>query len=156
MKERFVRIISPITLAVVLILDAATIGYAIFAVKKIINYPSASVIIFAACDLVALIIAVLVTKQILSNGIKLYDDEVEFTGLDEGNIFAYDDIISVETEKDTKASFVKNFNDRQSKIILNLKGDKTVTIDIGLTGKATLEKAAEEIRNHLSNKNQQE
>lgn len=150
MKEKFVRIISPITLAVVLILDAATIGYAIFAIKKIISYPSANVIIFAACDVVALIIAVLVTRQILSNGIKLYDDEVEFTGLDEGNIFAYDNIISVETEKDTKASFVKNFNDRQSKIILNLKDDKTVTIDIGLTSKATLEKVADEIRSKIS------
>lgn len=150
MKEKFVRIISPITLAVVLVLDAATIGYAIFAIKKIIAYPSANAIIFAACDFVALIIAVLVTKQILSNGIKLYDDEVEFTGLDDGNIFAYDDIISVETEKDTKASFVKNFNDRQSKIILNLKDDKTVTIDIGLTSKATLDKVADEIKSKLS------
>lgn len=150
MKEKFVRIISPITLAVVLILDVATIGYAVFAIKKIINYPSVNAIIFAACDFVAIIVAVLVTRQILSNGIKLYDDEVEFTGLDDGNIFAYEDIISVETEKDTKASFVKNFNDRQSKIILNLKDDKTVTIDIGLTSKAALEKIADEIRNKLS------
>lgn len=150
MKEKFIRIISPITLAVVLALDAATIGYAIFAIKKILLFPNANAIIFAACDFVALVIAVLVTKQTLSNGIKLFDDEVEFVGIDDGNIFAYEDIISVETEKDTKASFVKNFNDRQSKIILNLKDDKIVTIEIGLTSKATLEKAAAEIRNRLS------
>ena len=150
MKEKFVRIISPLTLAIVIVLDAATIGYAIFAIKKIIDYPSANAIIFSACDFAALIIAVIVTTQTLPNGIKLYDDEVEFTGLDDDNIFAYNDIVSVETEKDTKASLVKNFNDRQSRIILNFKDDKTVTIDIGLTSRRTLEKVANEIRSKLS------
>lgn len=150
MKEKFVRIISPLTLAIVIVLDAATIGYAIFAIKKIIDYPSANAIIFAACDFAALIIAVIVTRQTLTNGVKLYDDEVEFTGLDDDNIFAYNDIVSVETEKDTKASLVKNFNDRQSRIILNFKDDKTVTIDIGLTSRRTLEKVANEIRSKLS------
>ena len=150
MKERFFRILSPITLAVVAVLDAAVIEYAIFALKKVIELHRANMIIFLACDLVALIVAVLVTKEVISNGIKFYDDEMEFTGLDSDNIFAYDDIISVETHKDTAPSFVKNFIDRHSQIILNLKDDKTVTVDIGLTTKGTLEKAAEEIRSRIN------
>lgn len=150
MKEKFIRILSPITIAVIAVLDAATIGYGIFAIKRIIELPSANVIIFAALDFVALIIAALVTKEVFSNGVKLYDDEIEFTGLDKNNIFAYSDIVSIETEKDTKASLVKNFIDRQSKIILTLKDDKVFTIDIGLTTKGTLEKIADEIREKIA------
>lgn len=150
MKEKFLRILSPITLIVVAVLDLACIGYGIFAITKLIDYPSANAIIFFACDIVALIIAALVTKETLSNGIKFYDDELEFTIIDSNNIFAYEDIVSVETKKDTKASFTKNFIDRQSQIILTLKDDKIITIDIGLTTKGTLEKAAEEIRSRIN------
>ncbi len=150
MKEKFLRILSPITLVVVAVLDLACIGYGIFAITKLIDYPSANAIIFFACDIVALVIAALVTKETLSNGIKFYDDELEFTAIDNNNIFAYEDIASVETQKDTKASFTKNFIDRQSQLILTLKDDKIITIDIGLTTKGTLEKAAEEIRSRIN------
>lgn len=150
MKEKFLRILSPITLAIVAILDIAVIVYGIFAIKRIIEFPRASVIFFGACDFIALIIAVLVTKEVLSYGVKFYDDELEFVGLDNGNIFAYDDIAKVETEKDTKASFVKNFVDRQSKILLTLKNDEVVTIEIGLTTKHTLEKIADEINSRIT------
>ncbi len=149
MKDKFFRIFSPITIAVVAILDVAVVAYAIFAIIRLTEHRGASLIIFFACDVVALIIAVLVTKEVLSNGIRFYDDELEFTGLDENNIFAYEDIVSVETQKDTKASFVKNFVDRQSKIILNLKDDKVVTIDIGITTKGALEKAKKEIESRI-------
>ena len=115
MKDKFLRILSPITLAVVAILDAAVIGYGIYAIKRLIAVQNTTIIIFALCDLAALIIAVLVTKEVLSNGVKFYSDEMEFTGLDKDSIFAYADIEKVETEKDTKPSFVKNFIDRQSK-----------------------------------------
>ena len=37
MKEKFMRILSPVTIAVVAILDVAVIGYGIFAIKKIIQ-----------------------------------------------------------------------------------------------------------------------
>lgn len=150
MKEKFIRILSPLLIAVVAVLDAATIGYGIFAIKKIIDMPRTNVIIFAACDLVALIVAILVTKETFSNGVKFYDDEVEFTGLDKNNIFAYEDIIDIKTEKDTKASFVKNFMDRQSRIILTLKDDRVITIDIGLTTKGTLEKISSELKSRTN------
>lgn len=146
MKDKFLRILSPITLAVVAVLDAAVIGYGIYAIKRLIAVQNATVIIFTICDFAAIIIAALVTKEVLSNGVKFYNDEMEFTGLDNDSIFAYSDIERVETEKDTKPSFVKNFVDRQSKVILTLKDERVVTIDIGLTTKNTLNKIEDEIK----------
>lgn len=150
MKDKFLRILSPITLVVVAILDAAVIGYGIYAIKRLIAVQNATIIIFAVCDLAALIIAALVTKEVLSNGVKFHNDEMEFTGLDNDSIFAYADIEKVETEKDTKPSFVKNFVDRQSKVILTLKDERVVTIDIGLTTKNGLKKIEDEINNRIS------
>lgn len=150
MKNKFLRILSPITLVVVAILDAAVIGYGIYAIKRLIAVQNATIIIFAVCDLAALIIAALVTKEVLSNGVKFYGDEMEFTGLDNDSIFAYADIEKVETEKDTKPSFVKNFVDRQSKVILTLKDERVVTIDVGLTTKNGLKKIEDEINNRIS------
>ncbi len=150
MKDKFLRILSPITLTVVAILDAAVIGYGIYAIKRLIAVQNATIILFAICDLAALIIAALVTKEVLSNGVKFYSDEMEFTGLDNDSIFAYADIEKVETEKDTKPSFVKNFIDRQSKVILTLKDERVVTIDVGLTTKNGLKKIEEEINNRIN------
>lgn len=149
MKEKFLRILSPITLTVIAFLDLACICYAVFAIKKLMAFPSANAILFFACDIIAIIVAALVTKESFSNGIKFYDDELEFTMLDNNNIYAYSDIVSVETKKDTKASFTKNFIDRQSKLILTLKNEMVITIDIGLTTKGTLEKCREEIESRL-------
>lgn len=149
MKDKFLRILSPITLAVVAILDAAVIGYGIYAIKRLIAVQNTTVIIFAVCDLAALIIAALVTKEVLSNGVKFYGDEMEFTGLDNDSIFAYADIEKVETEKDTKPSFVKNFIDRQSKVILTLKDERVVTIDVGLTTKNGLAAIENEINERI-------
>lgn len=151
MKDKFLRILSPITLVVVAILDAAVIGYGIYAIKRLIAVQNATIIIFAVCDLAALIIAALVTKEVLSNGVKFHNDEMEFTGLDNDSIFAYADIEKVETEKDTKPSFVKNFVDRQSKVILTLKDERVVTIDVGLTTKNGLAAIEKEINERISN-----
>ena len=127
----------------------AVIGYGIFAIKKIIQAPRGPVIFFALCELVALVIAVLVTKETFSNGVKFYDDEMEFVGLDSENIFNYDDVLEVRTEKDTATSFTKNFIDRQSKIILTLKDDKIITIDIGITTKNALAEIEKEIKSRV-------
>ena len=143
--KKFIRILSPIQLIVVGILDIAVIGYAVFAIKKLIQNQRSTTIFFAACVVAALIVAVLVTKEVVSHGVIFHDDEMEFTGLDTDNIFSYDDIVKVETQKDEKPSFVKNFMDRQSRIILTLKNDKVITIDIGLTTKGTLKNISDEI-----------
>lgn len=150
MKEKFIRVISPITCSVVAILDAAVIGYGIFAVNKIIEQRSMRAIFFAAVEAFAIIVAILVTKEIFSNGVIFREDEIEFTGIDENNLFDYNDIIGVETQKDDKASLVKNFNDRQSRIILTLRDDKIVTISIGLTSKKALKDIENEIKARIN------
>lgn len=145
MKDKFIRVISPITLLVVIVLDIAVIGFAVFTVKKIIEFTTVFVIIFAVFEIFALIVAALVTKEILTQGVIFRENELEFTALDENNIFTYSDIISVKTEKFDKASLVKNFNDRHSNIEFTLTGDSIITVDIGLTSKKTLKKLYDEI-----------
>lgn len=139
MKDKFIRILSPITLCVVAILDIAVIAYAFFAVKQLMRNQSATTIIFALIEIFAIVIAVLVTREVFKNGVIFHDDEAEFLGLDSDNIFDYENITKVETFKDTAPSFVKNFVDRQAKIIITLKDEQVITIDIGLCTKHTLE-----------------
>lgn len=145
MKDKFIRVLSPITAAVILLLDVSVVAYGIFAVKKVIELRSAAAIFFAAVEVAAIIIAVLVTRETLRNGVVFREDEFEFTGLDDNNIFDYNDIENVESYKDTTPSLVKNFIDRHSVLTLTLKEDKVVTIDIGLSRKYTLDLIHKEI-----------
>lgn len=144
-SSKFVRIISPIILVIVGALDIGVLVYAEYAIKRIIKFPSTAVILFAALDVVAIIIAVLVTKEVLSNGVWFYDDEFEFTCLDENNIFSYEDIEKIEVKKDESISLKKNFDDRKSEITLTLKNEKVITIDLGYTSKKSLMAVAQEI-----------
>lgn len=145
MKDKFIRVLSPITAAVILLLDVSVVAYGIFAVKKVIELRSAAAIFFAAVEVAAIIIAVLVTRETLRNGVVFREDEFEFTGLDDNNIFDYNDIENVESYKDTTPSLVKNFIDRHSVLTFTLKEDKVVTIDIGLSRKYTLDLIHKEI-----------
>lgn len=149
MKDKFFRIISPVTLTVVTVLDAAIVVFAAFSVKKLLSFANFYAILFGICELFALVMAVLVTKDVLTQGIKFSDTQLEFTHIDVDNIFSYDEILSVETQKDVKASLVKNFRDRQSKVILNLTDDRTVTVDIGITTNKTLKAVSDEIISRL-------
>lgn len=145
MKDKFIRVLSPITAAVILLLDIAVVAYGVFAVKKVIELRSAAAIFFAAVEVAAIIIAILVTRESLKNGVVFREDEFEFTGLDDNNIFDYSNIENVESFKDTTPSLVKNFIDRHSVLTLTLKEDKVVTIDIGLSPKYTLDLIHKEI-----------
>ena len=86
MKNKLYRIISPVTLLVVLALDAATVAYAVFAVKKLIQNVSVYSVLFAIIDLFAIVVAVLVSKYVVSQGIVFGDETFEFTALDENNV----------------------------------------------------------------------
>ena len=66
------------------------------------------------------------------------------------NVFNYDDVENIKIHKDTKASLKKNFNDRQSQIIITLKNGGVVTVDIGLTSMKKLKKIENEINSHLN------
>lgn len=149
MKEKFIRVLSPFTLAFVIVLDAAVIVFAYYAVKKLSEQLSAINIIFSIIEFAAIIVAVLVTKEVLTNGVKFSDDKVEFTGVDDNNIFDYADIVKIESSKDNKASLKKNFIDRYSSIIIFLKDESVVTIELGLTTAGTLRKIADELNERI-------
>ncbi len=152
MKNKFYRIISPLTFIIVLLLDIAVVAYAVFAVKKLIQNVSVYSVIFAIIDLFAIVVAVLVTKYIVSQGIVFGEESFEFTALDENNVFKYSDIENIKISKDTKASFKKNFIDRQSNIIIEQKDGKVTTVGIGVTSMKKLKKIEEEILSHIKSK----
>lgn len=152
MKNKFYRVISPLTFIIVLILDIAVVAYAVFAVKKLIQNVSVYSVIFAIIDLFAIVVAVLVTKYIVSQGIVFGDESFEFTALDENNVFKYSDIENIKISKDTKASFKKNFIDRQSQIIVEQKDGKVTTVGIGVTSMKKLKKIEKEILSHIDSK----
>lgn len=152
MNDKFIRLLSPISLAVYGILDLAVLGFGVFAIKKATVMLNTWVIIFIAIEIFAIIIAIIGTKELLSNGVKFSDDEAEFTGVDDNNIVAYDDIITIEAYRDTSASFTKNFDMRHSLLIFTLKdesGEKTNTIDIGLINNGALNKVLNEFKKHI-------
>lgn len=152
MNDKFIRLLSPISLAVYGILDLAVLGFGVFAIKKVTVMLNTWVIIFIAIEIFAIIIAIIGTKELLSNGVKFSDDEAEFTGVDDNNIVAYDDIITIEAYRDTAASFTKNFDMRHSLLIFTLKdesGEKTNTIDIGLVNNGALNKVLDEFKKHV-------
>lgn len=153
MKDKFIRVLSPFTLAFVIVLDAAVIGYGYYAIEKLSHQVSAVNVIFSVIEIIALIVAVLVTKEILLNGVKFKDDDVEFTGIDDNNIFKYDDIVKIESSKDNKASLKKNFVDRYSNIIIYLKDESVVTIELGLTTNGTLKKIVNELNSRIGKRN---
>ena len=149
MKKKFIRVLSPITLAVITALDIAVFGFGIFALKKLFEELSAAVIFFTAIEIFAIVIGILITKEVLKNGISFYEDEMEFTGIDENNLFSYEEIEKIETYHDTKASLTKNFGDRHALIIITKKDETITTIDIGLTTKGTLKKIKKELSKHI-------
>lgn len=149
MKKKFIRVLSPITLAVITALDIAVFGFGIFALKKLFEELSAAVIFFTAIEIFAIVIGILITKEVLKNGISFYEDEMKFTGIDENNLFSYEEIEEIETYHDTKASLTKNFVDRHALIIITKKDETITTIDIGLTTKGTLKKIKKELSKHI-------
>lgn len=146
MKDKKIKIISPAVAIIIAILDAAVLGYGVFAVKKLIEQLSSMSIIFAVIEVFALIIAILVSKEVLSNGVIFRDDEAEFTGVDDNNVITYDDVHEIEAYKDTAASLTKNFDMRHALIMFTMKDKKVNTIDLGLMPNSTINKILDEFK----------
>lgn len=149
MKQKFIRILSPITCAVVATLDIAVVGFGIFAIKKMVTDYSAAVIFFNIVEIFAIIVGALVTKEILKNGVIFYEDKFEFNGIDDKNIFTYESVSEIEIYHDTSASLTKNFVDRHALIIITANDKTVTTVDIGLTAKKTLKEIKKELKNHI-------
>lgn len=150
MKKDFFRIISPFSIFIATVLDIGSIWLSVFVIKDLTSGNADTMsIIFAVMVVFAVILAVLFTKEIFSNGIIFYDDRCEFNAIDNDNVIYYKDIKSIEDYKDTKASLRKGFNERNSLIIFNLNNNTMHTINIGFTTSRTLKKAIEKINEHI-------
>lgn len=145
MKDKFIRILSPLTLAVVIILDLAVLGYGVFAVYRLIQMHSTATVIFALIEIGAIVIAVLTTKETVKNGLQLREEDFEFTGMDKDNVYTYNQIKAITGYKDEAPSLVKNFIDRHAVLTLTLQDDTTVMLDLGLCKKRTLEEIQREL-----------
>ncbi len=149
MKNKFIRCVSPISLAVIALFDAASltlIAIAVYSLTKAVNFYSVAFAVIMAVDLFA---ALLATKNLMKSGVLFSDTAVEFTGIDENNIFEYSQIISVETFKDSSASFKKNAVKRYSSIILFLNDNSVATIELGLTTRKKLKEIENELKSRI-------
>lgn len=143
--EKFIRILSAPTLAIILLADLAVLFFAGFAIDRLIHAPSILVIIIAVVEVFAIVVSVLVTKQIFSEGLALYSDRFEFSGIDDGGSIVYDEVTDITCEKDTKASLVKNFSDRHTFLTFETKTHDLRTVDIGLVSVRTAESITREL-----------
>ena len=139
MKNKFIRIISPITFCVVLLLDIGVVAFGI----EVANFYTVS---FVIIEIISLVICFFVSREVISNGVKFGENEFEFTAIDENGTFKYDEIKSVKGEKDNSVSFKKNFIDRFSHIYIETTDGNTTTIDLGLTTSKKLNKVVNEIK----------
>ena len=149
MKNKLIRTISPITLAIVSAFDAATVGYVIFAIQKFKTGYDGWTIVFGIIMVFALLLGVFLTLDVIKTGVVFREDELEFNSVDENNVFKYTDIENVETSRDEKASLRKNFVDRYSMVIIHLKDGSVVTVELGLTTGKKLTKIRTEIENRI-------
>ncbi len=149
MKNKFIRIISPISVVMALILDAAVIYFACYAYTKLSMGISAINIVFAIIVVCSVILALLYSREVLRHGIRFSEKEFEITFLDENNVFRYEDIERVEFFRDTKASLKKNFVDRYTRITVYLKDETAATVELGLTTKRKLRKIENEINKRI-------
>ena len=136
-----------------LILDFAVIYYGYHCYGKIKEGATFVNIMFVIIELCSIVLAVFYSREVLRHGIRFKECELEFTGLDENNVFAYGDIKSIEIFKDTKASLKKNFVDRYSRLNFELKDGSSVAVELGLTTKRKLKKIEKEINSRIGEQN---
>ena len=149
MKNKFIRTLSPITAVVIGVLDIAVAVFAVLSVTFFKTAGGARPYIFFALEIFAIIVAILVTKEVLLGGIVFRDDELEFNMIDEDNVFLYDDISKVEIYKDNSASLTKNFNDRHALITIETKDGNTHPLDAGLIDVKKVKSIKNELENHI-------
>lgn len=151
MKSKFIRVLSPITVFVIALLDASIIALGIYAVKRISEDVNKISISFVIIEVLAIIIGIFVTKDIFTYGVKFFDDKMEFTAIDNNNVFEYCNIEKIESNRDTKASLKKNFVDRYTSIIIYQKDGSVTTVELGLTTDRAMKKVIKEIESRLNN-----
>lgn len=149
MKDKFIRCVSPIEVIISFVVEASGIGFLVYAIKELKGRTDFYAVIFYIVTVFAIVLGFFMIKQALSQGVIFYSDNLEFTDIDNANIFEYKKIKSVDSYKDTKVSFKKKVVERFSLIIIELDDGTSVTITLGYTTKRTLNKIVNEIKSRI-------
>lgn len=149
MKDKFIRCVSPIEVIISFAVEASGIGFLVYAIKELKGRTDFYAVIFYIVTVFAIVLGFFMIKQAFSQGVIFYSDNLEFTDIDNANIFQYKKIKSVDSYKDTKVSFKKKVVERFSLIIIELDDGTSVTITLGYTTKRTLNKIVNEIKSRI-------
>lgn len=149
MKDKFIRRVSPIEVIISFAVEASGIGFLVYAIKELKGRTDFYAVIFYIVTVFAIVLGFFMIKQAFSQGVIFYSDRLEFTDIDNANIFEYKKIKSVDSYKDTKVSFKKKVVERFSLIIIELDDGTSVTITLGYTTKRTLNKIVNEIKSRI-------
>lgn len=149
MKDKFIRCVSPIEVIISFAVEASGIGFLVYAIKELKGRTDFYAAIFYIVTVFAIVLGFFMIKQAFSQGVIFYSDRLEFTDIDNANIFEYKKIKSVDSYKDTKVSFKKKVVERFSLIIIELDDGTSVTITLGYTTKRTLNKIVNEIKSRI-------
>lgn len=149
MKDKFIRCVSPIEVIISFAVEASGIGFLVYAIKELKGRTDFYAAVFYIVTVFAIVLGFFMIKQALSQGVIFYSDNLEFTDIDNANVFEYKKIKSVDSYKDTKVSFKKKVVERFSLIIIELDDGTSVTITLGYTTKRTLNKIVNEIKSRI-------
>lgn len=149
MKDKFIRCVSPIEVIISFAVEASGIGFLVYAIKELKGRTDFYAAVFYIVTVFAIVLGFFMIKQAFSQGVIFYSDRLEFTDIDNANIFEYKKIKSVDSYKDTKVSFKKKVVERFSLIIIELDDGTSVTITLGYTTKRTLNKIVNEIKSRI-------
>lgn len=149
MKDKFIRCVSPIEVIISFAVEASGIGFLVYAIKELKGRADFYAAVFYIVTVFAIVLGFFMIKQAFSQGVIFYSDRLEFTDIDNANVFEYKKIKSVDSYKDTKVSFKKKVVERFSLIIIELDDGTSVTITLGYTTKRTLNKIVNEIKSRI-------
>lgn len=149
MKDKFIRCVSPIEVIISFVVEASGIGFLVYAIKELKGRTDFYAAVFYIVTVFAIVLGFFMIKQAFSQGVIFYSDNLEFTDIDNANIFEYKKIKNVDSYKDTKVSFKKKVVERFSLIIIELDDGTSVTITLGYTTKRTLNKIVNEIKSRI-------
>ncbi|MBQ7739849.1 MAG: hypothetical protein IJT65_01250 [Eubacterium sp.] len=149
MKNKMIRIISPMTTVIIALLDLGAIFLLVLAFKSVEHKTSVITVILIIITFTNIIVAIKTTIELFLNGVLFKEKSVEFTGLDKNNTYYYKNIIDVASHKDTKSSLKKNYVERYSSLILTLDDGSVATVELGYTTKRKLNKIENELNKRI-------
>ena len=150
MKNKFIRVIQPLSLLSLILLISCSAALLCIGIKLVINNVNFYSVCILIISITVLITAVVSLFRSMKNGVTFDEAGFRFSGLDGENEFGYFYVEKAEGHRDAKASFKKSFTDRYSSVILHLNDGSAVTVELGYTTKRNLDKIVDEINKSVS------